>query len=104
MRVPDCLTVPISAHKMAHNTPITEMNNNPLHLLPALLIVSVLLRAETVVLLTFTLSRLKLGIRSKARVTKTFSAADAGVVGIDSTTDHSAEENPPAAPPPSLPF
>lgn len=101
IRAPSTLTVPISAHKMALTTPITEMYNNPLLVVPVLLIVSAPLPAETFVFLRFTLTRLKLDIRSKARFTKAFSAADAGVVGIDSTNAHSAEENRLAAPPSS---
>lgn len=102
MRVSNSLNVPISAHKIAQTTPITEMNKNPLAV--PVLLVPVPIGAETFVFLTLTLTRLKLDIRSKARFTKAFSEADAGVVGIDSTNAQSAEENRLAAPPPSLPF
>ena len=85
MHLPHSLTFPISTHNMAQSTPITEIKKNPL-LLPALLLLdSAPFPTETFVFLTFILTLLKLDIRSKARFTKAFSEADAGVVGIDST-------------------
>ena len=103
MHLPHSLTFPISTHNIAQSTPITEIKNNPL-LLPALLLDSAPFPTETFVFLTFILTLLKLDIRSKARFTNAFSEADAGVVGIDSTNDHNAEENRLAAPTSSLPF
>ena len=72
------------------------MKKNPLFQ-PVLLAAP--LTAETSVFLAFNLNLLKLDIRSKARFTKGFSDAEAGVVGIDSTNDHKAEENQLAPPP-----
>lgn len=97
MRVPNTLTVPLSAHKIAQITPITEINSNPL-LMPALLTVSAPFLTETFVFLIFNLTR------PKARFTKAFSEADAGVVGIDSTNAQSADENGLGASPSSRPF
>lgn len=76
---------------MAQSATRTGRKKNPLFRAP--LIVSEPLPAVTFVLLAIILILLKLDIRSKARFTKAFSDADAGVVGIDSTKDHRAEEN-----------
>jgi hypothetical protein len=73
---------------MAQSATRTGRKKNPLFR-----IVSEPLPAVTFVLLAIILILLKLDIRSKARFTKAFSDADAGVVGIDSTKDHRAEEN-----------
>lgn len=74
--------------------------------MPALLLltVSAPVPTETFVFFRFNLTRPKLDIRSKARFTKAFSEAAAGVVGIDSTNAQSADENGLAASPSSQPF
>lgn len=91
MDLPSNLTVPINTHKIAHKAPIIERKMNPLFP-PVLLPVSETLPAETISFLAFSLTLLKLDIRLKARLTKGVSAAEAGVVGIDSTKAHKAEE------------
>lgn len=101
MDLPETLTVPINIQKMAQNAPKIDNKNKPL-LLPVLLTVAASLPAATFAFLLFNLTRLKLDILSKARLTRGLSAADAGVVGIDSTNAHSAEENLLVAPRPSL--
>lgn len=87
------LTAPINTHKMANNAPTIEKRKNlPFLLLPLLLVMrDEELILETVVLFIFNLLLLKLGIRSKSNDWLT-SAADAGVVGIDSTKAQRAEE------------
>lgn len=84
------LTAPINTHKMANNAPTIEKRKNLPFLLPLLLVMrDEELILETVVLFIFNLLLLKLGIRSKDSLT---SAADAGVVGIDSTKAQKTEE------------
>lgn len=90
MHLPNSLKFPIQIHKKAHKAIRIGKKRNETPFLPALFIVAVSLPAATMVGLIFTL--LKLDIRFKARFTKGFSAADAGVVGIDSTKAHRAEE------------
>lgn len=85
------LRVAIKTQKMAQSATRTGRKKKLLFL-PALL-ASELLPAVTLALTLFILNLLKLDIRSKARFTKAFSEADAGVVGIDSTKAHRAEEN-----------
>lgn len=107
MHLPRTFKLPISIiHKMAHNAPNIDKNKNLLLLLLLLLLpVACLLITASSPLATFKfLSLLKLDIRSKARFTKGFSEAEAGVVGIDSTKAHRDEENQPGASPPSCPF
>lgn len=103
MKLPDNLTFPINTHRIAHNTPRIENKKNPLFI-PVLLLAPVSgFRTATLVLRVFrvfSLNLLKLDIRSKARLT--FSEADAGVVGIDSTKAHKLEENQLVEPPPSF--
>lgn len=103
MQLPHNLIFPINTHRMAHNTPRIENKKNPLFI-PVLLLAPVSgLRTATLVLRVFrvfSLNLLKLDIRTKARLT--FSEADAGVVGIDSTKAHKLEENQLAEPPPSF--
>lgn len=97
---------PDKTHKMAHNAPRIDKIRKPLLVPPALFEFaarSLLIRLSLLILLflTFSLILLKLDIRSKALFTKGVSQADAGVVGIDSTNVHKAEENQPVAPPSS---
>lgn len=108
MHCPHNLKFPINTHRMAHNTPRIENKKNPLFI-PVLLAPVSGLRLPTATLVLrvfmfrlFNLSLLKLDIRSKARLT--FSEADAGVVGIDSTKVHKLEENQLEEPPPSFAF
>lgn len=82
----------INTHRIAKIIPRTEIKKNPLLLL-AFLAVATPLPAEILVFVAFILTLLKLDIRSKARFTKAFSEADAGVVGIDSTKAQRAEVN-----------
>lgn len=88
---------------MAITTTRTGKKMNPLFLLEHF-VVSESLPVETLAFTTFILILLKLDIRPKARFTNAFSAADAGVVGIDSTKDHMAEDNQLVAPLTSLPL
>lgn len=81
--------VPMNTHKIAHNTPSKEKQRIPLLDLLALLEVA---PAATFMFMAFNLNRLKLDIRSKALLTKALSAAEAGVVGIDSTKAHREED------------
>lgn len=92
IHLPNSLNVPTETHKKAHKATRTgkKRKQNPF-LLPALFIVVVSLPAAAVFacfILILTLP--KLDIRSRARFA--FSAADAGVVGIDSTKAQRAEE------------
>lgn len=91
MHLPSSLKFPIETHKNAHKAIRIGKKRNETPFLPALFTVAVSLPAAILVGLIFTL--LKLDIRFKARPTKGFSAADAGVVGIDSTKAQRAEEN-----------
>ncbi len=71
------------------------MKKNP-RFAPALLTVAASVpagAAAALVLLMLRFNLLKLDIRSNARFTKGLSAAAAGVVGIDSTNDHRADES-----------
>jgi hypothetical protein len=95
------LAPPTNTHKIAHKTPIIDNKTNPLFP-PVLLALAAPLPASTLMFLTFILILLKLDIRSKALLTKGFSEADAGVVGMDSTKPHKAEDNQPLAASPSL--
>lgn len=82
-------------HKMAHNIPSKEKQNNlynPFLDLPERLEVAEVLPEATLTFRAFNLSLLKLDIRSKALFTRTLSAAEAGVAGIDSIKAHRAEE------------
>lgn len=102
MHLPHNLTFPINTHRMAHNTPRIENKKNPLFI-PVLLAPVSGLPTTTLVLRVFrvfSFNLLKLDIRTKARLT--FSEADAGVVGIDSTKAHKLEENQLAELPPSF--
>ena len=102
MQFPHNLTFPINTHRMAHNTPTIENNKNPLFI-PVLLAPVTGLSTATLALRVFSVfsfNLLKLDIRSKARLT--FSEADAGVVGIDSTNAHKLEENQLAESPPAF--
>jgi hypothetical protein len=115
--LPNNLPLPTNTHKMAHKTPTIDNKTNPLFLLALLTLAAplaattlilltfilILLAASTLMLLTFILILLKLDIRSKALLTNGFSEADAGVVGMDSTKPHKAEENQPSAASPSFP-
>lgn len=92
--LPNSLKFPIETHKKAHKAIRIGKKRNETPFLPALFIVAVSLLPAAMLLsvgLIFTL--LKLDIRFKARFTKGFSAADAGVVGIESTKAHRAEDN-----------
>ena|ERR1044072_615917 len=91
MHLPNSLKFPIETHKKAHRATRIGKKRNEIPFMPAFFLVEVSLPAAMLVFLIFTL--LKLDIRFKARLTKAFSAADAGVVGIDSRKDHIAEEN-----------
>lgn len=91
MGLPSSLKFPIQIHKKAHKAIIIEKKRKGTPFLLALFKVVVSLPAATMVGMIFTL--LKLDIRFRARFTKGFSAADAGVVGIDSTKAQRAEEN-----------
>lgn len=99
MHLPHNLTFPINTHKIAHSTPRIEKKKNPLFI-PVRLAPVPGLRTATLVFRVFSLNLLKLDMRSKARLT--FSEADAGVVGIDSTKAHKLEENQLAELPPSF--
>lgn len=104
MHLSQSLIAPINTHKMAHNAPRTEKRKNPPFLL--LLLVLLLIRVEestgeTVVLFILILLLPKLDTRSNVRLTRPFSAAEAGVVGIVSTKAQRAEETRLAEPPSS---
>ena len=93
MHLPNNLKVPRETHKKAHKAIIIGKKRNENPFLPTLFVVAVSLPAAVFVGLILIFTRLKLDIRFKARFTRAFSAADAGVVGIDSTKDQRAEEN-----------
>lgn len=90
MHLPHNLTFPTNTHKIAHSIPRIVKKKNPLFI-PVRLAPVPGLPMATLVFRVFSLNLLKLDMRSKARLT--FSEADAGVVGIDSTKDHKLEVN-----------
>lgn len=77
--------IPVSSHRVAQITPSKEKHKNPTLDLPEFL--------EVAVYLASTLTRLNLDIRSHGPFTESPSEAEAGVVGIDSKKDQTAEEN-----------
>lgn len=90
IHLPNDLKFPTKTHKKAHKAIRIGKKRNENPFLPAFFVVAVSLPAVMFVCLIFTL--LKLDIRFKARFTKALSAADAGVVGIDSTKAQREEE------------
>lgn len=89
--VPNSLKFPIETHKKAHKAIRIGKKRKETPFLPALFIVVVSIPA--VMSVGFIFIMLKLDIRFKARFTKGFSAADAGVVGIESTKAQRADDN-----------